>query len=364
MSRNGQIAAWARRCARCVYLLVCCLVAARAEAQSFASKTNSSDTNETRATVIISQNARATYDLQPVPEVIQSMVRSGITNLTGKPNVSQAWLSLVSKEDTVGIKVFSAPGPNSGTRPAVVAEIVQELLDAGIPPKQVVVWDRRLVDLRLAGFTEFETRFGIRVAGALEAGYDEKTYYEAALLGPMNWTDVEFNQKGPSMGRKSYVSRLVTQQLTKIINVCPMMHHNVIGVNGLLYSLTFGSVDNTLRFENNRPEINKAIPEIYALPVFGDKVAGEKVAVSIVDALICQYAGQEQGLLHYSTVLNQLRFSHDPVALDTLSLIEMNRQSKEAGQPVMSTNFDLLNNAAILEIGVSDTNCISTVKVE
>ena len=313
--------------------------------------------------MVIVEDPDATYDLQPVPYRIQTMVERGITNLTRKATVTDAWLSLVSTNDTVGIKVYSAPGPNSGTRPAVAAAVVQGLIAAGLPPAQIVIWDKRAVDLRLAGFFDFEQRYGVRVLGSIEAGYDEKTFYEAALLGPMSWTDVEFNQKGPGMGRKSYVSRLVSRQLTKIINITPMMHHNAAGVYGNMFGLTMASVDNTLRFENKVAELDNAYPEIYALPGFGDKVAGERVVLSIVDALICQYEGQSQGLLHYSTVLNQLRFSRDPVALDVLSLQEINHQRELAGTPVVNTNMELFNNASLLEIGVSDTNRMDVMKL-
>lgn len=313
--------------------------------------------------MVIVEDSDATYDLQPVPYRIQTMVERGIINLTGKATASNAWLSLVSTNDTVGIKVYSSPGPNSGTRPAVAAAVVQGLIAAGLPPKQIVIWDKRTVDLRLAGYFDFEQRYGVRVQGSIEAGYDETNFYEAALLGPMSWTDVEFNQKGPGMGRKSYVSRLVSRELTKIINLTPMMHHNAVGIYGNMVSLTMASVDNTLRFENNVAELDKAVPEIYALRVFGDKVAGERVVLSIVDALICQYEGQSQGLLHYSTVLNQLRFSRDPVALDVLSLQEINHQRELAGTAVMNTNMELFNNASLLEIGVSDTNRIDVRKL-
>jgi hypothetical protein len=349
-----------RQFASCFFLCLCQLLPARAPAQDLPAP---GSTNAPRARVVIVEDADATYDLQPVPERIQAMVDRGITNLTGKTTVTDAWLSLVSPRDTVGIKVYSAPGPNSGTRPAVAAAVVQGLIAAGVPPRQIIIWDKRSVDLRLAGFFDFEQRYGITVIGSIEAGYDEKTFYEAALLGPMNWTDVEFNQKGPGMGRKSYVSRLVSRQLTKMINITPMMHHNTAGVYGNLYSLTMASVDNTLRFENNIAELDKAIPEIYALPVFGDKVAGERVVLSITDALICQYEGQQQGLLHYSTVLNQLRFSHDPVALDVLSLQEINHQRELAGTAVVNTNMELFNNASLLEIGVSDTNRIDVTRL-
>ena len=37
--------------------------------------------------------------------------------------------------------------------------------------------------------------------------------------------------------------------MTKIINVTPLLNHNLAGVSGILYGLAIGSVDNTLRFE-------------------------------------------------------------------------------------------------------------------
>ncbi len=361
VSRNARLRAgvghWQ---AGCLCLMLWPLLAARAAAQEPVSPPKM---NTSRARVVIVQDPEATYDLQPVPEKIEAMVGRGLTNLTGKTTVTDAWLSLVTPRDTVGIKVYSAPGPNSGTRPAVAAAVVEGLIAAGIPPKQIIIWDKRAVDLRLAGYFDFEQRYGIRVMGSIEAGYDEKTFYEAALLGPMNWTDLEFNQRGPGMGRKSYVSRLVSQDVTKIINLTPMMHHNVVGVYGNLYSLTMASVDNTLRFEGNDAALDKAVPEIYALRVFGDKVAGERVVLSVTDALICQYEGQQQGLLHYSTVLDQLRFSHDPVALDVLSLEEIKHQRELAGVTAANTNMDLFNNASLLEIGVSDTNRIDVTRL-
>ena len=244
-----------------------------------------------------------------------------------------------------------------------MAAVVHGLLAAGLPANHVIVWDKRSVDLRLAGYYEFVQRFGIKVMGSEDAGYDDKIFYDAAVFGTLNATDLEFNQNDPAAGRKSHVSKLVSRQLTKIINIPPLMHHNLAGVYGNLFSLTMGSVDNTLRFERSRVELDKAVPEIYALPVFGGKLAGEKVVLSLVDGLICQYEGQQNALLHYSTVLNQLRFSHDPVALDLLSLEEINRQCALAGMPVMNTNLDLLQNASLLEIGISDPKRIDVDKL-
>jgi hypothetical protein len=135
------------------------------------------------------------------------------------------------------------------------------------------------------------------------------------------------------------------------------MNHNDAGVTGNLFSLAMGSVDNTARFESSAERLAIAVPEIYALRELGDRVV-----LNIVDALICQYEGEERSLLHYSTVLNQLRFSRDPVALDVLSLDELDAQRKRAGGPRIRFDRELYTNASLLELGVSDTRNIHVLR--
>jgi Domain of unknown function (DUF362) len=327
-------------------ILACACWFGRDESQAAPFTTNP---NGPRARVVIVQEPDAVDAFRPRPEKVEAMVNRAITNLTGKATMREAWRSLVSTQDVVGIKVFSAPGPNSGTRPTVAAAVVQGLLAAGLPPKHIVIWDKSETDLRLAGFFDLADHYGIRVAGSARAGYDDKTFYETPLIGNLIAGDLEFQKKGEGVGRKSFVSKLVTQELTKIINLMPLLNHNEAGVSGNLYGLAMGSVDNTMRFEGDAARLNTAVPEIYALPAVGDRVV-----LNIVDALICQYEGGEHGLLHYSAVLNQLRFSRDPVALDVLSVRELDQQRRAAKAPNVRPNLDLYNNAALLELGVND----------
>ncbi len=281
------------------------------------------------------------------------MVAHGIARLTGKTDSRAAWLSLVSTQDVVGLKVYSPPGPNSGTRPAVAGAIINGLIEAGLPRSNIVIWDRNLAELRLAGFAEVAEFYGVRLIGSANEGYDEREFYDSELLGNLMWGDLEFGRKGSGVGRKSFVSKLLTRELTKIINITPLLNHNLAGVSGNLYGLASGSVDNFFRFERDAQRLARAVPEIYALPAVGDKVA-----LSVVDALISQYEGGERGLLHYSTTLNQLRFSLDPVALDTLSLKDLQEQRERAGAPKIKPHTDLYANAALLELGINDVKRI------
>jgi hypothetical protein len=102
-----------------------------------------------------------------------------------------------------------------------------------------------------------------------------------------------------------------------------------------------------------------AIPEIYAIPQIGDRVA-----LSIIDALICQYQGEETTLLHYSVPLNQLWFSKDPVALDVLGLQELGRQRKLAKIPEAKFNSQIYLNSAIMDIGIADPSRIQVERLE
>jgi hypothetical protein len=302
-----------------------------------------------RAHVVTAQDPNATAAFKPVPGIVTAMVKQAITNLTGKPDEAAAWTSIVSTNEVVGIKVYTAPGSDTGTRPSVTAAVIQGLLAAGMPTNHIIVWDRHETDLRRAGYFELGEQFGVRVEGAAEAGYDPKAFYEAALLGNLVFGDLEFGKKDDGVGRKSFVSKLVSQQMTKIINIAPVLNHNGAGVAGNLYSLAMSSVDNLTRFEGSPGRLATAVPEIYALPALGDRVV-----LNISDALICQYEGEERGLLHYSVALNEIRFSRDPVALDVLALQDLDlRRTANLAASVLASR-ELYKNAALLELGVAD----------
>jgi hypothetical protein len=301
------------------------------------------------ARVVIVRDPTATHAFKPRPEIVRGMVNRAVTRLAGTNSEREAWRGLVSSQDVVGIKVFSSPGANSGTRACVVAPIIEGLLAAGIPSDHIIIWDRQLTDLRLAGFSDLARQYKVRLAGADQEGFDEHVFYDTALLGNLMWGDSEFGKKGAGIGRKSFVTRLLTRKVTKIINVTPLLNHNFAGVCGNLYGLAIGSVDNTVRFESDSDRLARAVPETYALTNLS-----ERVVLNVVDALICQYEGGERGLLHYSTALNEIRVSRDPVALDMLSLTELDAQRKAADAPEVKPNYELYQNASLLELGVSD----------
>ncbi|HSY74189.1 MAG TPA: hypothetical protein VK810_01855 [Dongiaceae bacterium] len=311
--------------------------------------------------VVSVENSDAISNFQANTEVVQTMVNCGITNFTGKATVAGAWRSLVSTQDVVGIKVFSKPGMLTGTRPAVVAAVIHGLLAAGVPPQNIIIWDKHAYDLRAAGFFDLATQLGVRAAGGAETGYDPTNFYrpDTAVIGNLVWGDLEFGQTNSGVGRNSFVSKLVSRQITKIISIAPLLNQEDVGVCGHLYSLALGSVDNTRRFEGDGYRLATAVPEIYALPILGDRVV-----LNITDALIGQYEGGSRSLLHYSSVLNQLWFSRDPVALDMWSIKELDSERRALGAPQLNPNLELYANANLLQLGENNLEKIHVEKIK
>lgn len=310
--------------------------------------------------VVSVENAGAITDFQANDAVVQRMVDCGLTNLTGQTTVAAAWRSLVSPQEVIGIKVFSEPGMLTGTRPAVVAAVIRGLLAAGVPPRNILIWDKREADLRTAGFFRLAAQLGVHAAGSMESGWDPENFYQpdTAIIGNLIWSDLEFGKTNAGAGRRSFFAKLVSRQMTKIISIAPLLNQEDAGVCGHLYGLALGSVDNTRRFESDSFRLANAVPEIYARPLLGDRVV-----LNITDALIGQYEGGARSLLHYSCVLNQLWFSRDPVALDMLAVKELDRERRTFDAPQFRPNLELYSNAHLLQLGENDLTKIHVEKI-
>jgi len=303
--------------------------------------------------VVVAQGENLLDAFLPLAPRVEAAFNRGLTYFTGETTVSNAWRTLVATNDVVGIKVFSEPGPVCGTRPAVVAAIVRGLLAAGQPPDQIIIWDRHLEDLQRSGFARLGQELGVRVAGAEQAGYDTNAFYlpDSPVIGQLVWGDLEFGKtnKDFGLGKKSFLSKLVSRQITKIISVTPLMNEFSAGICGHFFSLALGSVDNTRRFENNPDRLAVALPEIMALPQISDRVA-----LYVTDALMAQYQGGPAGYLQFSQVRGEMWLCHDPVALDTMALKELMLQRRRLNAPPMPANFAIYTNALMLQLGVND----------
>lgn len=307
-------------------------------------------TNST-ARIVVAQGENLLEHFLPYDDRVEQTFNLGLLQFTRTTSVANAWRTLVSSNDTVGIKIFSEPGPLCGTRPAVVKAAVRGLLASGVPAGKIILWDKHTAKLRNAGYFQIAQQLGIKIAGAAESGYDTNTFYlpESPVIGALVWGDVEFGNTNSGVGKKSFVSKLISQRITKIISIAPLINENGAGICGHFYNLGMGSIDNTRRYEGDRDRLAAALPEIYALPVIGDRVA-----LHITDALLGQYQGGPASYVQYCARPQQIWFSRDPVALDTLGLNELLRERRNANSTPQPSNFEIYTNAALLQLGVRD----------
>ena len=312
------------------------------------------------ATVVAVRDAAATSAFIPELAVVRRMVSNGLLRLTGTTNTTQAWATLVKPADVVGFKVTAGPGPVSGTRPAVVEALVESLIEAGHPASKIVIWDKREHDLRAAGWYRLASQLNVRCIASEDAGWEDNKSYDSPLLGRLVAGDHEFGKKdGAGVARKSFVTRLLTRDITRIVSVAPVLSHHVTGVHGHLTGLAWAGVDNTIRFFNDPVRMAEAVPEICAL----DDLM-PRVALAVGDALICQFRGEERTLLHYAEALNELRFSRDPVALDALAIADIDRartRAKIEGEKAFAT--ELYSNAELIELGIASLDRISVTHI-
>jgi hypothetical protein len=109
---------------------------------------------------------------------------------------------------------------------------------------------------------------------------------------------------------KSYFAKIVTREITKLINIAVLKHNEDSGVTWAAKNIALGVTTNKVRFHIDYCE--KAIPEILAQPAIKDKTIlhiGEAAKISTVSVLGAQLA-----------LDNRIFFSRDPVALDRVGL--------------------------------------------
>jgi hypothetical protein len=290
------------------------------------------------------------------PAVTRRMVDQLLLSVTGQSDVSKAWRTLVSPKDRVGIKVAAAGAPYFSSHYGVVEAILTGLEQAGIPRRQVIVWDRDADDLRRAGFTPNRLRCEVRsIEPAI--GYDREAMFTAPVLGKLIWGDLLFIERAKKTGGKlptegdqlsssSYIAKIVSKELTKIINVPVLTDGGGAGIAGAIYNMTVPNVDNWRRFTQTDASATDALASLYE-----DERVGGKVVLTIMDALLAQYAGGPRGNPNYAFAHATIYASRDPVAIDATALRLIESWRAEAKLPPIGRRGRWLEGAEELGLG-------------
>ncbi len=310
-------------------------------------------------------------------KVIAEMVEKGVTKLTGK-GMKESFGLFFTREDVVGLKVNPVGPPLINTRPELAEAVIDWLAANGLPKSNIIIWDRFDYMLKDAGFTA--QRFpGIRIEGLQtmdERGnnwrdkdgnhlsinnFDRDVYYLAKGVvgkGVAGYKDDEFylNQHVFN-GEYSYFGKLLTQKLTKIVNLAAYKNTGP-AISMACKNLGYGSICNSGRL--HAPLSFTVCTEVLAAPVIRDKLV-----LNITDGIRGQYEGGPDKNAQFVYPNYSLYLATDPFALDMICHRELAAKRKEMGIAVNDNPrfTEYLRYGEKLGLGIADPEKIKLTQV-
>ena len=290
----------------------------------------------TPSVVFVAHDPDAIVGYKPNARIVRGMVDRLVTAVTGQPDVARAWASLVAPNDTVGIKISAAGGELFTTHHEIVNAIVDGLVTAGQSRGKIIVWDRSLEGAKQAGYSSAADAYQLRSIPPRD-GYDPKAIFTAPVLGKLVWGDLDYRadpgktvplSDNENTSNISHFSKIIANQVTKIINVPVMSNTESNGIAGCLYNVTIPNVDNWRRFTQGLGFGAAAIAELYA-----DPHIGPKVVFNLMDGLVAQYAGGPESQPNFSVHHATLYAGRDPVAIDTIAMKKLEQWRARSSLP-------------------------------
>jgi Domain of unknown function (DUF362) len=321
--------------------------------------------------VVMATNKKCVVDGVPEYQQAYNTLKLSMLSLTGEKNLKKAWRKFVGTKDVIGLKLNPIGGKILSTSHAVTQAIITQLQESGIKKENIVIWDRRLMELDEAGFTS-DKYPGIKITGT-ECKDASGSFYnkEGKLYGEENidkehffFADCEMEYDAYTLpymineGKYSYFTKIVTQQVTKIINV-PILKNAGATTTLCLKNLAFGSISNTARLHGKL--WHSTCAQVCAFPPVRDKVV-----LNIVDGFIGCYEGgpgaNPQFICNYDTML----VGSDPVAIDRIGhdIIVKKRIEEGIQKSDRPAAYKFVTLAQEYGLGVGEKEKIDLVKIE
>jgi hypothetical protein len=308
---------------------------------------------------------------QPIQTALNVMLQEAMLNLTGAKSVNDSWRLFVSPTDKIGLKVNPVAGKLLSTSLEIVRAITEQLIEAGIPKTQIIIWDRREEDLNEVGFKSFDFN-NITIKGSEikdKSGSfldkDGKLYSESMIdKSWYYWADVEGKYDAETLpymvneGKYSYFSRIVTKEIDKIINI-PVLKNAGSSVTLAMKNLAFGTITNTGRLHKDLWA--ETCAEVCAFPPLRDKVV-----LNIIDGVKGCFQGGPAANPQFINEFKTILVASDPVAIDRIGyeIILKKRIEEKIQKDENIAGRKFMELASALELGVSDLTKIDHRRIE
>ena len=321
------------------------------------------------AKVVQVKDANSVDDAVINYDVVNEMLKQAMLTLTGEKNIKRAWRKFFDKKDRIGLKVNPVAGMALSTSVEITKAVIEQLTNAGIPEKNLLIWDRREFQLTEAGFTK-ENFPGIKLVGTeqkdAEGSYygkdgkqfaekmiDKKWFYHANIEGEYDEYTMPFMVNG---GEYSYFSKIITQDVDKVINI-PILKNAGATVTLAMKNLAYGVITNTGRL--HKQLWGETIADVCAFPPVRDKVV-----LNIVDGIKGCYDGGPGANPQFFTNYESILVATDPVALDRVGHeIVIKKRIEEGIQEEDKPRYrEFLERANGYNLGESDLEKIEWIK--
>ncbi len=352
------------------------------------------------------------------PAAVGRAFAAGMRELTGQKTEADAWASLFSPDDVVGIKINCLGAPRVSSSVESIRAVAAGLQSAGVKENAIIVWDRLDREFQRTGMTLNKGPVGMRVMGTSTQGesilpwvegYDREAFISLAdgtlkrfhelvrgdflatasyreIFNSITWLWMLARMKDdraaafePELRRlytayddregvrkiaaavadkfegvvipdedKSCFSRIVSRDITKLVNIAVLKHNEDSGVTWALKNIALGVTTNKVRFHIDY--CAKAIPAILSHACLKDKMVlhvGEAAKISTVSV-----AGT-----HLATD-NRIFFSRDPVALDRLGLDILEDKRRAQGLESIRAIATHVASSAAAGLGTDDLSRI------
>jgi uncharacterized protein (DUF362 family) len=236
--------------------------------------------------------------------IVQQWITGALERITGQRG-QEAWRAIFDPSDRVAIKVNALGGPRIGTSPQVTLAIAQGLMDAGVDPKQILIWDRSARELRDAGYAIREDDGGPLCFGTDRAGYEPAPRMNGSI--------------------GSCFSQILTRWATALVDVPVLKDHDLSGVSLAMKNL-FGVIHNPNKYHDSG-----CSP--YLADLLGSPEIQGKLRLIVCDGHRAQCQGGPAHVPKWTWPYRGLLVGTDPVALDTVGAKILEGRRREMGLP-------------------------------
>jgi uncharacterized protein (DUF362 family) len=249
---------------------------------------------------------------------VREMLDRGMRELTGASRLEDAWRKFISPDDVVGIKVNCSGAPKVMSSPEIVAEIARNRVAIGVKPERIYLYERFKNQMDTVNYPA-HVPAGVQLVAA-ETRRGGNVNYDPAMYVEVNFFGEE--------DTRSNAMRVITQTLTKIINVPNMKDHGASGVTGCLKNIAYGSFSNVARSHE------KGVSHTYSF--IGTLAASEpvrsKTVLQVMDGLKgVWHGGPFSPTRQFRFFPKQIHIGTDPVAIDRLLIDTIDNKRKEMG---------------------------------